>query len=227
MNTENPFTRAEGRPLRVLIADDHALFCDSLKSLLTARGVEVVGEARNGRQAVELTLRHTPDVVLMDLTMPVLGGLEATRLITAEQPDIHVVILTASDDDQQLFEAIKSGARGYLLKNFDASEFFAELERIANGEPALSPGLARKLMAEFARTTTRPEVPEELTDRELDILRCLVDGVTTNRKLAKHLGLSENTVKFHIRNILDKLHLHNRAQVVAFALRHRLVEPGR
>ena len=214
--------------MRVLIADDHALFRDSLKSLLTARGHEVVGEARNGREAVELAKRVRPDVVLMDLTMPELDGLAATRLISADLPEVKVVVLTASDDDANLFEAIKSGAQGYLLKNLESGEFFALLEAVGEGEPALTPALARKLLQEFAKPSasqSQHHDPDALTERELEVLELLVQGITSNRKLAKHLGVSENTVKFHVRNILDKLHLHNRAQVVSYAIRNRIVEP--
>jgi DNA-binding NarL/FixJ family response regulator len=214
--------------MRILIADDHALFRDSLKSLLAARGHEVVGEARNGREAVELAKRVRPDVVLMDLMMPEVDGLAATRLISAEAPEVRVVMLTASDDDANLFEAIKSGAQGYLLKNLESSEFFALLEAVGEGEPALTPGLARKLLSEFARPSQAAKHaadPDALTDREQSVLELLVQGVTSNRRLAKQLGVSENTVKFHVRNILDKLHLHNRAQVVSFALRNRLAGP--
>jgi DNA-binding NarL/FixJ family response regulator len=210
--------------MKLVIADDHALFRESLKALLEARGYTVLAEAKNGREAVALAHRHKPDVLLMDLAMPEVDGLSATRLIAADLPEVKVVILTASDDDQSLFEAVKSGAQGYLLKNLDAGDFFEQLDRVARGEPALTPALARKLMREFAKPApSRTEDPDALTERELDVLRCLVDGVTSNRKLADRLGVSENTVKFHVRNILDKLHLHNRAQVVAFALRHRIV----
>ena len=212
--------------MRILIADDHALFRESLRSLLTARDLDVVGEASNGREAVEKAWEHKPDVVLMDLAMPEVDGLAATKHLAAELPDIKVVILTASDDDESLFEAIKAGAKGYLLKDLEADEFFGLLGAVGRGEPALTPSLARKLLDEFARPAGRKsDDPDALTDREQEVLELMVDGVTTNRRLAKQLGISENTVKFHVRNILDKLHLHNRAQVVAYALKHRLVDP--
>lgn len=212
--------------MRVLIADDHALFRDGLRSLLEARGVEVLGEARNGREAVELAHVHRPDVVLMDLTMPELGGLAATRLISAELPGVKVVVLTASEDDADLFEAIKSGAQGYLLKNLESDQFFSLLEGVSRGEPALTPGLARKLLSEFARPAPAQaeRSPDALTEREQEVLNLLVQGVTSNRELADRLVVSENTIKYHLRNILDKLHLQNRAQVIAYALRHGLVD---
>ncbi|MEM8931377.1 MAG: response regulator transcription factor [Acidobacteriota bacterium] len=212
--------------MRLVIADDHALFRDSLNSLLTARGFEVVGEACNGKEAVELARRLSPDIVLMDLSMPEMDGLTATRLISAELQDVKVVVLTASNDDEDLFEAIKSGADGYLLKDLEADQFFGLLEGVARGEPALTALLARKVLAEFAKPKAQAKEhkdPDALTARELEVLETMVEGVTTNRALAKHLGVSENTVKFHVRNILDKLHLHNRAQVVSYALRHGIV----
>ncbi len=213
--------------MRILIADDHALFRDGLRSLLEAHDIEVVGEASNGEEAVELAWKLKPDVTLMDLMMPGIDGLEATKRLVAELPEVKVVILTASDDDANLFEAIKSGAKGYLLKDLESTQFFSLLEGVERGEPALTPALARKLLEEFARPTARRdrEDPDALTDREREVLELMVEGTTTNRKLAKTLGVSENTVKFHVRNILDKLHLHNRAEVVGYALRHRLVEP--
>ncbi|HEV2855208.1 MAG TPA: response regulator transcription factor [Thermoanaerobaculia bacterium] len=214
--------------MKILIADDHALFRDSLRSLLEAHGLEVIGEARNGREAVELAKKLKPEVVLMDLSMPEMDGLSATRLISADQPEVKVIVLTASDEDAKLFEAIKSGAQGYLLKNLESEDFFSLLDGVNRGEPALTPALARKLLQEFARPVQAPlppQDPDALTDREREVLELLVNGVTSNRKLAKQLGVSENTVKFHVRNILDKLHLHNRAQVVSYAIRHRIVEP--
>jgi DNA-binding NarL/FixJ family response regulator len=212
---------AEG--MRLLIADDHPLFRDGLRSLLEARGIDVVGEAKNGREAVEQVHRLRPDVVLMDLSMPELNGLAATRLLSADYPEVKVVILTASEDDADLFEAIKSGAQGYIFKNLDSAEFFRLLEGVARGEPALTPGLARKLLSEFARPMTRTaagEGPDALTEREQEILDLLIQGVTSNHDLAERLVVSENTVKYHLRNILDKLHVQNRAQVVAYAVRH-------
>ena len=214
--------------MRILIADDHSLFRDGLRSLLLAQGHEVIGEARNGREAVELARSLRPDLVLMDLSMPELDGIGATKLIVGESPEMKVVILTASEEESMLFDAIKSGAQGYLLKNLEAETFFEMLERAHRGEPALTPVLARKLLQEFAKPPESPAAQaqeETLTAREREVLELMVEGVTSNRKLAKSLGLSENTVKFHVRNILDKLRLHNRAEVVGYALRHGIVEP--
>ena len=212
--------------MRILIADDHALFRDGLRSLLQAQGHEIAGEARNGHEAIELTRTLKPELVLMDISMPELDGIAATRAILAEMPGTKVVILTSSEQNETLFDAIKAGAQGYLLKNLEADDFFALLHRAAQGEPALTPDLARKLLQEFAK----PERDESgdrdaLTAREREVLELMVQGVTSNRTLAKRLDLSENTVKFHVRNILDKLRLHSRAQVVGYALRHGIVDP--
>ncbi len=213
--------------MRILIADDHALFRDGLRSLLTANGHEVIGEAKNGRDAVALAQELQPDLVLMDVQMPEVDGLEATRLLTAAMPDVKVVILTASEEETTLFDAIKAGAQGYLMKNLEADAFFDLLDRAQRGEPALTPALARKLLQEFAKPAgvATPAEEEILTTREREVLELMVEGVTSNRKLAKRLGLSENTVKFHVRNILDKLRLHTRAEVVGYALRHGMVDP--
>ncbi len=214
--------------MRVLIADDHALFRDGLRSLLEAHGIDVVAEARNGREAVELARIHRPEVVLMDLAMPELDGLGATRLLTAELPEIAVVVLTASEDDEDLFEAVKSGAQGFLPKDLEATRFFELLAGVTRGEPALTPALARKVLGAFSRSDPKPapSAPDALTDREREVLELLVAGVTSNRDLAERLFVSENTVKYHLRNILQKLHVQNRAQVIAYAVRHGLVVPG-
>ena len=210
--------------MRILIADDHALFRDGLRSLLVANGHEVIGEARDGQQAIELARKLKPEIVLMDVSMPGTDGIAATRQIRTELPETTVVVLTASDQDETLFESIKAGAHGYLLKNLAGDEFFALLEGASRGEPALSPALAKKVLQEFAK----PAAPakrsaDELTDREQEVLRLMVEGVTSNHKLARRLGLSENTVKFHVRNILDKLRLHSRAQAIGYAMRHSLI----
>ncbi|MFW6074615.1 MAG: response regulator, partial [Chloroflexota bacterium] len=163
--------------MRAIIADDHALFRDGLASLLEARGVEIVAEAQNGEEAVAFAEELKPDVVLMDLKMPKMDGLTATRLIKAKQEDIHVVVVTASDDDADLFEAIKSGAEGYILKNLESEEFFELLQGVTRGEPALTPALARRVLREFASDQGESQEPaEELTDRERDVLELLVQG---------------------------------------------------
>ncbi len=209
--------------MRVLIVDDHALFRDGLRSLLEARGIDVVGEAANGREGLELARALQPDIVLMDLTMPEVDGLTATRILATELPEVKVVVLTASDDEADLFEAIKSGAYGYLLKNLEAEEFFRALEAVHSGIPVFTPRLARRVLQELQRGegTRVPDVT--LTERERELLELLVQGVTSNRELAQRLFISENTVKYHLRNIMTKLHAENRAQVIAYALRTGLV----
>jgi DNA-binding NarL/FixJ family response regulator len=213
--------------MRILIADDHSLFRSSLRSLLESRDHDVVGEAGTGQEAVELSRAAKPELVLMDLTMPDVNGIEATRALRQELPEIKVVMLTASDDDADLFEALKAGARGYLMKDLHMEEFFELLEGVARDEPALTPQLARKVLSEFAKPKTPDrdwKDPDALTERENEVLELMVQGVTSNRSLAHRMGVSENTIKFHVRNILDKLHLHSRAQAVGFALRNKLVD---
>ena len=213
--------------MRLVIADDHALFRDGLRSLLEAHGFSIVAEARNGQEAVSAVQAYQPDVILMDITMPIMNGLEATRLISADHPDVRVVMLTASDNDVDLFEAIKSGASGYLSKDLEADRFVALLEGVMRGEPALSPSVARKLLGELSRPDpgNQSRLEFALTDREQEVLELLVSGVTSNRDLAERLFVSENTIKYHLRNILEKLHVSSRAQVIAFAVQHRLVDP--
>jgi DNA-binding NarL/FixJ family response regulator len=211
--------------VRVLLVDDHALFRAGLASLLRAWGLEVVGHAADGDQAIALTRRLRPDLVFMDVNMPNRSGLEATRAIKAESPDVQVVILTVSDDEQDLFEAIKAGAEGYLLKNLDEQAFEDLVGQLGRGEPVMSPGLAKKLLREFARLkegARRPDEEAGLTERECAVLEHLARGAT-NREIGVALVISENTVNFHVKNILGKLHMRNRAEVVAWAVEHGLV----
>ena len=210
--------------MRVLLADDHALFREGLRSLLRTRDIDVIGEASDGSEAVSLARELSPDVILMDLTMPGMGGLEATRLISAELPDIRVVILTVSEADEDLFEAIRSGAQGYLVKSTSSEEFFDLFEALERGEAPLSRGLAAKIVRYLAGGGTGEAA--SLTPREDEVLRLVAEG-KTNADIAADLSISEATVKFHMSNILAKLHLENRAQVVAFAHRHGLTPlPG-
>lgn len=210
--------------MRVVLVDDHPLFREGLVSLLHARDVDVAGEASSGAEAVELVRRLKPDVVLMDLAMPDMGGLEATRLIKAEMPDVKVVILTVSEADGDLFEAIRSGAHGYLVKSTSSEEFFDLLESLDRGEAPLSRGLAAKIVRYLAGGG-RPADAAALTPREEEILGLVAEG-KTNREVAADLFISDATVKFHMTNILNKLHLANRAQVVAYAHRHGLAAPA-
>lgn len=210
--------------MRIMVVDDHVLVRDGIASLLRAEGFQVVGEAADGAEAVAKARELRPDLILMDITMPGLSGLEATRLIKAEMPDVTVVMVTVSDDERDLFEAVKSGARGYLLKDLDPSEFFDSLRAIQRGEAVIPRRLAGRILEEFRHLALQGggERPEEsLTPREREILRLVAEGAT-NKQVAEALCLSENTVKFHMRRILEKLHLQNRAQVAAWAARHGL-----
>ena len=210
---------------RVLIVDDHDLFRDGIASLLRARGYEVVGEASDGLEAVARARELKPELVLMDIRMPNMGGLEATRLIKAEFPDAKVVILTVSDEEEDLFEAIKSGASGYLLKNLKADVFFGLIAGVASGDAPFSPKMATKMLKEFSRkpdtAKTKEAQHQSLTDRETEVLRLVADG-KGNKEIAAELFITESTVKYHLRNILDKLHIENRSQVIAYAARRGL-----
>lgn len=211
---------------RILLADDHPLFRDGVGALLRARGFEIVGEATDGAQAVERARELKPDLILMDIHMPQIDGLAATRAIISEMPETRIVMLTVSDEDADLFEAIKSGAHGYLLKNTDTQTFFNLLEGVARGEPPISKQLAGKILKEFARKMangngqTRQDI---LSEREQQVLGLVAEGLI-NRDIAARLNLSENTIKYHLKNILQKLHLHNRAQAVAYALKSGLLK---
>jgi DNA-binding NarL/FixJ family response regulator len=210
--------------MRIVLADDHPLFRDGVASLLVAWGHEVVGVAGDGEEAVALAERLRPDLVLMDVKMPRLTGLEATRRLAASRPETAIVMLTASEDEDDLFAAVKSGARGYLLKNLEAGQLRAMIEAVGRGEAAISPATAARIIAEFARPATIPS-PDALTERETAVLRLVVTG-QRNKEIAAGLGISENTVKFHLRNILEKLHAESRTEVATRAVREGLVGPA-
>ncbi len=216
--------------MKVLLADDHALFRAGLRNLLTARGVDVVGMASDGLEALEQARALHPDVVLMDIQMPRCDGLKATCLLKTEMPDTKIVILTMSAHDEDLFEAIKSGASGYLLKSLDADQFFELLSGVAQGEPAITPDLAARILNEFAHPTPKAEAItaeeddlDRLTARQAEVLQLVVQGLTY-REIASSLFITERTVKYHMREILQKLHLQNKSQVIAYAVRTGLVE---
>ncbi len=218
-------------PVRILLVDDQLLFRKGLRSLLDdEEGMEVVGEASNGLEALERVRAASPDIVLMDIHMPVCDGVEATRKIKLERPETKIVALTVSDEDDDLFEAIKSGAEGYLLKDLRPEELFDLLRGVLKGETPISPAVASKLLTEFRHRPRRDptETPGiELTHREQEVLQLVTEGLS-NAEIASRLYVVEGTVKNHVHNILDKLHLENRVQAAAYALREGLIEaPGK
>ena len=213
--------------MRILLADDHALFRDGVASLLAAWGHEVVGAAADGEEAIVLADALRPDLLLMDVRMPGIGGVEATRRLADALPGMPIVMLTVSEDEADLFAAIKAGARGYLLKNLEAAQLRSMIDAVSRGEAAITPATAARIIAELNRPgpgPARPD-PDRLTDRELDVLRLVTEGLR-NKEIAARLSISENTVKFHLRNILEKLHATSRTEVAARAVRDGLLGPG-
>jgi DNA-binding NarL/FixJ family response regulator len=211
--------------MRVLVADDHSLFRDGIASLLEAAGFDVVGQVGSGKAAIEEVERLRPDLVLLDIAMPQMSGLQALRQIRERVPDAKVVMLTVSDDDADLFEAIRSGAIGYLLKDLSADEFLELLDGIRRGEAAVSRRMTTRLVEGFASAACeQAEAPERLTERELELLSLVAEGLS-NRAAAQALSISENTVKYHMRNILQKLGAQNRTEAVASALGAGLIGP--
>jgi DNA-binding NarL/FixJ family response regulator len=214
--------------MKVLLVDDHALFRSGIASLLGQQeDFEVIGEAGNGLEALEKAKELMPDLILMDIEMPECNGLEATRRIQEVLPYAKIVILTVSEEDHTLFEAIKAGAQGYLLKKIEPKELFDLLRGVSRGEAPISKATAAKILGEYAKqshqTPSKRGLQETLTPREREVLERLTEG-TTNKEIANALCISENTVKNHLRNILDKLHLQNRVQAVAYALREGLFQ---
>jgi len=214
--------------IRVLICDDHALFRRGLMMVLEEDPeIEVIAEAANGTEAVDLARELTPDVVLMDVRMPGRNGIQATREILESVPSAHVIILTVSDDEDDLLEAMKVGAAGYLLKEISIVEVTAAVHSVVAGQRLVTPSLATKLITEFANmeriAAARPTDAPKLTARELEVLRFVAEG-RKNRDISLVLGISENTVKNHVRNILEKLRLHSRVQAVRYAIDQNLIQ---
>ena len=215
--------------LRVLIVDDHALFRRGLQMVLKQEpDIEVVGEAADGHEAVGKAQELMPDVILMDVRMPKRSGIEATEKIKELLPHVKILMLTISDEEADLYEAIKAGASGYLLKEISIDEVADAVRSVWAGQSRISPSMAAKLLTEFAamskRADERQQLPApRLTDREMEVLNLVAQGLN-NRDIAKELFISENTVKNHIRNILEKLHLHSRMEAVVYAVREKLLE---
>jgi two-component system NarL family response regulator len=215
--------------LRVMVVDDHALFRRGLEMVLGAEpDLDLVGEASDGQEAVQRAQELMPDVILMDVRMPKRTGIEATRQIRDVLPHVKILMLTISDDEADLYEAIKAGAAGYLLKEIPIEEVAEAIRSVWAGQSRISPSMASKLLNEFAAMSKaadeRPTMPTpKLTDREMEVLKLVAKGMN-NRDIAKELFISENTVKNHIRNILEKLHLHSRMEAVVYAVREKMIE---
>lgn len=224
-----PVTESSGarEPIRVVVVDDQELFRRGMVMLLgTEAGIDVVGEAGDGDSAVALVAETAPDVVLLDVRMPKLTGPEACRAIKAQVPTAKILMLTASDEEADLYESVKSGASGYLLKDSSIDEVAQAVRVVADGQSLISPSMAIKLIDEF-KQMAKPERAQvgntTLTERELEVLRHVAKGMN-NREIAKVLSISENTVKNHVRNILEKLQLHSRMEAVMFAVRENLLD---
>jgi DNA-binding NarL/FixJ family response regulator len=219
--------------IRVVVADDHALFRRGLEMVLESEpDIEVVAEANNGAEAVAMAAEHVPDLVLMDVRMPatggVNGGIEATQKIKDAVPNTKILMLTISDEEEDLYDAIKAGASGYLLKEISIEEVADAIRSVHAGQSLISPSMASKLLTEFATMAKKDEEKQQmpaprLTDREMEVLTLVAQGLN-NRDIAKELFISENTVKNHVRNILEKLHLHSRMEAVVYAVREKLLE---
>jgi two-component system NarL family response regulator len=223
----SPTIAPNAEPVRVLVVDDQELFRRGLTMLLAAEaGIEVVGEAGDGDEGAALAESVAPDVVLLDIRMPKRSGLEACSTIKQSVPSAKIIMLTVSDEEADLYEAVKSGASGYLLKDSSIEEVSQAVRVVADGQSLISPSMAVKLIDEF-KQMSRPERESvgglRLTDRELEVLRLVARGLN-NREVAKQLFISENTVKNHVRNILEKLQLHSRMEAVMYAVREKLLD---
>lgn len=207
--------------MRILVVDDHSLFRDGIISLLEAGGHTVIGQARTGIEAVERALALIPDLVLMDIHMPGMSGLDALKSIKAERPEIKVVMLTVSEEDKDLLEAVRSGANGYLLKHIDSTEFFRLIDNLDKGDAAILPSMATRLIKYVSQSEGNVE-KSPLSERETEVLKLVSEG-KSNRDIAHDLSVSENTIKFHIKNILLKLSAANRIEAVTYAIQHGII----
>lgn len=205
--------------IRVLIVDDHSIVRKGVKALLAEiEGIEVVGEAGDGREAITQAETLHPDVILMDLVMPVMDGIEAISHITSNQPEVRILALTSFATDDKIFPAIKAGAIGYLLKDSDPIDLVPAIQQVHRGEPSLHPKVAQKLLLELSLPSERPPTPDPLTEREEEVLRLVAKGFS-NQEIAEQLVVAEVTVRTHVSHILSKLHLANRVQATLYALR--------
>jgi len=212
--------------VRVVLVDDHALFRDGVAALLEAWGHTVVGQAANGAQAIALVDRVVVDLVLMDVRMPGLSGVETTKALKTRNPGVAIVMLTVSEDEDDLFNAIKAGAQGYLQKDLESEQFRIMLGAVERGEAAITPATAARILDEYQHPDRQRADPDRLTERELEVLGLVTTGLR-NKEIAARLGITENTAKFHLKNILEKLHAESRAELAARAVRDGLVaRPG-
>jgi DNA-binding NarL/FixJ family response regulator len=226
-----PDASSQAEPIRAMIVDDHALFRRGLEMVLEEeQDIELVGQASDGAEAVERAAESLPDVVLMDIRMPRSSGIEACRAMKEAAPSAKIIILTISDEEEDLFEAIRAGASGYLLKDIPLDEVADAVRAVHGGQSLINPSMAGKLLTEFATLARRDgeeraqEVPApKLTEREMQVLKLVARGMN-NRDIAKELFISENTVKNHVRNILEKLQIHSRMEAVMVAVREKLIE---
>ena len=208
-------------PIRVVLVDDHVVVRFGLRAFLnTQSDIEIVGEASSGEEGVEVVSRELPDVVLMDLLMPGIDGVEATRRIKLQSPNTQVIVLTSYSEDERIFPAIKAGALSYLLKDVGADVLAGAIRAARRGEATLHPMVATRLMSELSGARQSPL--DELTEREKDVLACIARGMS-NAEIAEHLIIGERTVKTHVSNILSKLHLQDRTQAAIVALKERLI----
>jgi NarL family two-component system response regulator LiaR len=208
----------EQTTIRVLVVDDHVVVRKGIRALLAEiEGIEVIGEAGDGQEAMTLADALRPDVILMDLVMPGVDGIEATRQIAAGEAGPPILVLTSFAGDDKVFPAIKAGALGYLLKDSEPADLVEAIQQVHRGEPSLPPSIAQKVLKELRHPSARPPTPDPLTDREMEVLRLVAKGLT-NPEIAQRLVITEATVRTHVSNILSKLHLANRVQATLYAL---------